>query len=108
MSRSEGESKRRRVDGAVFPGPLSDVFTDGSVKRLKQEYSDALPYPHAVISPLCREDGVAGESATLMQVRDEIVANVTSTYKETDLFKLYQTTDLANIDATEPEIAAKV
>lgn len=37
------------------------------------------------------------------QVRDEIIENVEATYKETDLFKMLQTGDLANMDALPAE-----
>jgi hypothetical protein len=112
MMREEGESsgKRRRTEPATHGvGPLSDIFTNVEARRqLGSEYSAAAPYPHGVISPLCRVDGEDGVSAMLTAVKDEIVANVPSTFKETDLFKLYQTTDLANIDSTQPDVAVKV
>lgn len=37
------------------------------------------------------------DSTTLEDVKNEIISNLEITFKETDLFKLYQTTDLANI-----------
>lgn len=43
-----------------------------------------------------------------LQVREEIITNVQATYKETDLFKMFQTGDLANLDALPPEQAAKL
>ena len=36
-------------------------------------------------------------------MRDEIIENVEATYKETDLFKMLQTGDLANMDALPAE-----
>ena len=41
-------------------------------------------------------------------MREEIISNVEATYKETDLFKMFQTGDLANLDALPPEQAAKL
>lgn len=38
-----------------------------------------------------------------MQVREEIIENVEATYKETDLFKMFQTGDLANLDRLPAE-----
>lgn len=43
-----------------------------------------------------------------MQVREEIIHNIQATYKETDLFKVFQTGDLANLQALDPESAAKL
>jgi hypothetical protein len=38
------------------------------------------------------------------KLREEMIQNLTSTFKETDLFKLYQTGDLANLDPSDPEM----
>ena len=42
------------------------------------------------------------------QVREEIINNIEATYKETDLFKMFQTGDLANMDALDRDSAAKL
>ena len=42
-------------------------------------------------------------SLLLRAVRDEILEHVTATYKETDLFRVFQTGDLANIDGLPKE-----
>ena len=42
-------------------------------------------------------------SLLLRAVRDEILEHVTATYKETDLFRVFQTGDLANIDGLPRE-----
>ena len=83
-----------------------DVFADslrigGLWQEYKKEYEKAAPYPHIKLEPLCNE-------ALFESVRDEIVGNLRTKYKETDLFKLYQTTDLANIDASQPELSRKL
>ena len=41
-------------------------------------------------------------------MRDEIINNIEATYKETDLFKMFQTGDLANMDALDKDSAAKL
>ena len=79
--------------------------------ELAAAYAAATPYPHAVVAPLCalgeRSGHVEGghpwsPCPSLETVRDEVVTHLTSTFKETDLFKLYQTTDLANLDESQP------
>jgi hypothetical protein len=40
-------------------------------------------------------------------LRDEMIANLSSTFKETDLFKLYQTGDLANLDPNDQELVCE-
>lgn len=42
------------------------------------------------------------------QVREEIITNLQATYKETDLFKVFQTGDLANIDQQDEQHATKL
>ena len=83
-----------------------DVFADslligGVWQEYKKEYEKAAPYPHIKLEPLCNE-------ALFESVRNEIVGNLRTKYKETDLFKLYQTTDLANIDSSQPELSRKL
>mgnify|MGYP001810994278 CR=1 FL=1 len=58
----------------------------------------------------CRAAGAASPSMhpahalfQPVQVREEIIENVEATYKETDLFKMFQTGDLANLDALPAE-----
>lgn len=41
-------------------------------------------------------------------MRDEIIENIRATFKETDIYKLFQTGDLANLEALEPDQAALV
>ena len=49
-------------------------------RALWQEYAAATPYQHAVLQPLC-DDGAA------RRCFEELKNNMTSTFKETDLFK---------------------
>jgi len=58
----------------------------------------ARPYPHHVLEQLCLPGRVGA-------IRDEILQNLDGTFKETDLFKLYQTIDLANLDTAKAEHA---
>lgn len=51
---------------------------------------------------------ISEPASASLQVRDEIIENVEATYKETDLFKMFQTGDLANMDALPAEQAAKL
>ena len=49
-----------------------------------------------------------GDSALLRAARDEIVTHVRATYKETDLFRVFQTGDLANLDGLDAGARAKL
>lgn len=80
--------------------PLTEgLLSEESMKGLKSEYQLSSPYPHGVIKGLCQPD-------RLRAIREEIVTNVKATFKESDIFKVYQTPDLANLDGSDPELAA--
>ena len=51
---------------------------------MKASYAQAQPYPHVVLRDVCDPD-------CLRAVREEIINNIEATYKETDLFKMFQT-----------------
>lgn len=56
----------------------------GSADKLREQYIASQPYTHCVMRDLC-------QPKLLAAVRDEIVNNIQATYKETDLFKVFQT-----------------
>mmetsp|Transcript_25042 Transcript_25042/g.54593 ORF Transcript_25042/g.54593 Transcript_25042/m.54593 type:complete len:640 (+) Transcript_25042:321-2240(+) len=72
--------------GAISPSVLS------SAETLQKAYRTAMPYRHGLISNLCA-DGF------LEKVLDEVKNNSKVTFKESDLFRFYQSIDLANLDA---------
>lgn len=61
-----------------------DLFSDDSRSSLRDSLQNAQPYTHVVIKELC-------DPAVLRAVRDEVIHNISATYKETDLFKVFQT-----------------
>ncbi|PNW79265.1 hypothetical protein CHLRE_09g408464v5 [Chlamydomonas reinhardtii] len=65
------------------------------------KYQNAQPYKHTTLINPFNPD-------LLRQVRDEIINNINATYKETDLFKLFQTGDMGNLDQLDPDTAAKL
>ncbi len=60
------------------------LFTPESRRQLRAAFETAQPYTHLVFQQLC-------DPALLRQVREEVINNVNATYKETDLFKVFQT-----------------
>mmetsp|Transcript_14009 Transcript_14009/g.46001 ORF Transcript_14009/g.46001 Transcript_14009/m.46001 type:complete len:567 (+) Transcript_14009:37-1737(+) len=88
---SGGSGKRARENGVVLSPLNAELFSEASRERQSQAFSSAKPYTHGTLSPLCA-DGF------LREVRDELVTHLTATFKETDLFKVLQTGDLAGID----------
>lgn len=69
----------------------ANVLSENFRKEKRGSYTDSLPYLHGVIHPLFDDD-------LLRKVRFEIMNNLRFTEKETDIYKVHQTGDLANID----------
>jgi Rps23 Pro-64 3,4-dihydroxylase Tpa1-like proline 4-hydroxylase len=69
------------------------LLSSASRAEARHSYRTALPYEHALLTPLC-------EPSHMDRIKDEITRNLRATFKETDLFKLYQTIDLANLSPT--------
>eukprot|EP01061_Rhynchopus_euleeides_P003836 TRINITY_DN1311_c0_g4_i1.p1 TRINITY_DN1311_c0_g4~~TRINITY_DN1311_c0_g4_i1.p1 ORF type:complete len:551 (+),score=261.44 TRINITY_DN1311_c0_g4_i1:81-1733(+) len=87
-------TKRRRVgdDGGVF-----SIFNKATFEKCK-EYASAheagAPYPHVRVTDLFKEDA-------LRAIVEEAKVHLNTTFKETDLFKMFQTLDLANFRECE-------
>lgn len=64
-------------------------------------YAASTPYKHAVIHDLV-------DDALLRAVRREIRSNVHFTPKETDIYKIHQSGDLANLDGLDDDSLAKL
>ncbi|KAF4123916.1 Oxoglutarate and iron-dependent oxygenase degradation C-term [Geosmithia morbida] len=77
------------------------LFDEAVHKRYRDEYASSAPYKHAVIESLV-------DDALLRSVRDEIRTNVVFTPKETDIYKIHQSGDLANLDGLDDESLAKL
>jgi len=65
--------------------------------QLATTYQTATPYPHGVLENIFI-DGF------LDQVLSEVKNNLKAKFKESDLFRVYQSIDLANIDPLEPTL----
>eukprot|EP00055_Hartaetosiga_balthica_P009233 m.36338 g.36338 ORF g.36338 m.36338 type:complete len:584 (-) comp6661_c0_seq1:185-1936(-) len=76
-----------------------DLFQN--LHKFQKQYKENEPYNYCVFPQLCVKEKIEA-------VRDEVIGNLDTKFKETDLFKLYQTTDLANLDETDPELATKL
>lgn len=70
------------------------LFDKEVLKKYTKEYANSEPYKHQVISPLI-------DDALLRSVRNEIRENVHFTPKETDIYKIHQSGDLANLDGLD-------
>ncbi|KAJ1308582.1 hypothetical protein OPQ81_004281 [Rhizoctonia solani] len=89
------DTKRRKTNGAehdFYPGLLDEANVTG----LNAQYAESGPYKHAVVPSLFSDE-------LLKNVKDEILRNVSFTEKETDIYKVHQTGDLASLSYLTPE-----
>lgn len=70
------------------------IFSQELRGKYNQQYAASKPYKHAVV------DGLI-DSSLLERARQEIVEELRFTEKETDIYKVNQTGDLANLDGLE-------
>ncbi len=77
------------------------LFDKAVLNKCTSQYASSTPYRHSVISELV-------DDALLRKVRSEIKANVHFTPKETDIYKIHQSGDLANLDGLDDEALAKL
>jgi Rps23 Pro-64 3,4-dihydroxylase Tpa1-like proline 4-hydroxylase len=71
---------------------LSSIFEPVARKSLKQKYQSSVPYRHLSIYPACSD-------FRLRRVLIEIKEQLNASFKETDLFKVYQTCDLGGFSS---------
>ncbi|KAI0192914.1 Oxoglutarate and iron-dependent oxygenase degradation C-term-domain-containing protein [Xylaria flabelliformis] len=77
------------------------LFDKKVLSQYTQEYAESAPYKHAVIHELI-------DDKLLRAVRNEIKDNVMFTPKETDIYKIHQSGDLANLDGLGDDALAKL
>ncbi|KAM3508892.1 hypothetical protein MY11210_006535 [Beauveria gryllotalpidicola] len=99
-------SRSKRVKASLKPEEAQKRFRDGlfdkkNLDAYRTEYAESSPYKHAVIHELVNDK-------LLRSVRDEVRANVHFTPKETDIYKIHQSGDLANLDGLDDESLAKL
>ncbi|OAA48733.1 Ribulose-phosphate 3-epimerase [Metarhizium rileyi] len=87
------EETKKRFRSGLFDAPVLESYTS--------EYVDSSPYKHAVIHELV-------DDKLLRSVRNEVRNNVQFTPKETDIYKIHQSGDLANLDGLDDESLAKL
>ncbi|KUJ11191.1 uncharacterized protein LY89DRAFT_723033 [Mollisia scopiformis] len=90
---------KKRVKTALAEEDVQKCFRKGLFAKdillgYAKDYADSEPYKHSVISSLINDD-------LLRKVRNEIRENVQFTPKETDIYRIHQSGDLANLDGLE-------
>ncbi|KAI1094925.1 Oxoglutarate and iron-dependent oxygenase degradation C-term-domain-containing protein [Rostrohypoxylon terebratum] len=87
------DDAKKRFRKGLFDKDVLDKYTTG--------YAQSTPYKHSVIHELI-------DDTLLRSVREEIKNNVSFTPKETDIYKIHQSGDLANLDGLDDEALAKL
>lgn len=99
---SNGNGKKRATDTESTQNRFRQgLFKPATVREYASEYAKSAPYKHAVVSDLINDD-------LLRSVRSEIVDNIHFTPKETDIYKIHQSGDLANLDGLPAEALEKL
>lgn len=99
---SEPEEVVVRTDSHGVEGVFRNgLFTDEVLKEYSLQYKYSEPYHHGVIHSLISDE-------LLISVKSEILENLVFSPKETDIYRIHQSGDLANISGLPPQLAQKL
>ncbi|CBX95607.1 similar to Fe II 2-oxoglutarate-dependent dioxygenase [Plenodomus lingam JN3] len=96
-SRAIRTAKKRKAaitNEEVYKNFRAGLFDPKVLAEYTKYYANSQPYKHAVIQDLV-------DDKLLRNVRNEIRENIHFTPKETDIYKIHQSGDLANLDGLE-------
>jgi Rps23 Pro-64 3,4-dihydroxylase Tpa1-like proline 4-hydroxylase len=95
---STANGKKQATESNAVEGQFGDnLFAPETLKGYTDDYAASTPYKHAVVHGLMND-------SLLRSVRTEIIDNIHFTPKETDIYKIHQSGDLANLSGL-PEAA---
>ncbi|EPQ67649.1 Bgt-2456 [Blumeria graminis f. sp. tritici] len=77
------------------------LFSRDSLRKYAQDYASSRPYKHSIISGLINDE-------LLRCVRAEVLKHVHFTPKETDIYRIHQSGDLANLDGLDDAALEKL
>lgn len=86
------KNKKQRVELTSPINPL--LLAKDSVKALRKSHDISDPYRHIVLKDVCTDE-------RMRKIHEEITNNMKANFKETDLFKVFQTGDLATLDSAQ-------
>ncbi|KAI9496158.1 Oxoglutarate and iron-dependent oxygenase degradation C-term-domain-containing protein [Zychaea mexicana] len=84
-------TKRQKTAESASSKFHDGLLEDSSREEIRKAFMESKPYLHCKIDKLMNDD-------LLRRVRKEIFENLHFTVKETDIYKVHQTGDLANLD----------
>ena len=98
---SNGKNKKQATESNGVEAQFGDgLFARKTLKGYTDDYAASAPYKHAVVHGLMND-------SLLRSVRTEIIDNIHFTPKETDIYKIHQSGDLANLSGL-PESALEI
>lgn len=68
-----------------------ELLTKASIVKLLKAHNEAVPYKHLHIENIF-------DNQVMRKVQEESLTNLKATFKESDLFKVFQTIDMGNLD----------
>lgn len=92
----ENKNKKLKYNSSV----INNINSNNFIKYHKEKHDNSKPYPHSFLYPLV-------DDSVMRIIYNEAKNNMTATFKETDLFKLFQTCDLGNLSETD-ELAIRM
>ena len=98
---TNGANKKQATETDHIQSFREGLFEPKIVKQYASEYAASEPYKHAVVSSLISDDLLRG-------VRSEILENIHFTPKETDIYKIHQSGDLANLSGLDASALDKL
>jgi Rps23 Pro-64 3,4-dihydroxylase Tpa1-like proline 4-hydroxylase len=72
---------------------LNSLSHGPTIERYRSLHDTSLPYRHVVLDPFC-------SNSQLEAIKEELKTSMTATLKETDLYKVYQSSDLSVSDVS--------
>ncbi|CAO1618696.1 unnamed protein product [Sympodiomycopsis kandeliae] len=88
---------RPEIESSFAP----DLLSKSTRSSFQEKYPSSSPYKHAVVDALINDD-------LLRSAREEIMEELRFTEKETDIYKVNQTGDLANLDGLPEREASRL
>ncbi|OQO06068.1 hypothetical protein B0A48_08656 [Cryoendolithus antarcticus] len=92
-------TKKQAINSTIEKHFTHGLFSRPIVDQYAKDYAASTPYKHAVVRSLV-------DDSLLRSVRKEIIDSIHFTPKETDIYKIHQSGDLANLSGL-PETALK-
>jgi len=91
--KNEAQVNSQQLDGTALMTKVISPFalSRETISSKRLEYETSSPYPHVSIDRICDDRKLRG-------ILEELQSQLTLSYKETDLFKVLQSVDIASID----------